>query len=205
MDRKEIKAQAREKIKNNKWLILKPLLIVMAIEFVIGFIEGFFGVKENELSLVSLITSLISLAVTIYSAAYYVYLLKFVRNENPTLNDVFECFKEKWLDILVTSLLIVIFVFLWSLLFVIPGIVASIAYTWALILVVDKGMKPTEAIRRSKEIMNGHKWDYFKFCLSFIGWILLTPFTFGILLIWLIPYIMVAEMLYYEKLVNGSN
>ena len=48
--------------------------------------------------------------------------------------------------------------------------------------------------------MKGYKGDYFVFLLSFIGWFLLVPFTLGIILIWLLPYILVAQIIYYEKL-----
>ena len=101
-------------------------------------------------------------------------------------------------------MLVGIFTFLWSLLFIIPGIVATYAYTWAVVLVIDKDMEPKEAIKESKFMMNGYKWDYFVFELSFFGWILLSIFTFGILFIWLVPYITVANMLYYEALTNKN-
>ena len=48
--------------------------------------------------------------------------------------------------------------------------------------------------------MQGYKWDYFIFGLSFIGWILLIGFTFGIAMIWVMPFILIAQTLYYEEL-----
>ena len=57
-----------------------------------------------------------------------------------------------------------------------------------------------EVIRRSKEMMNGHKMDYLILCLSFIGWEILGVFTFGILYVWLIPYMNVTIANFYNQL-----
>jgi uncharacterized membrane protein len=101
----------------------------------------------------------------------------------------------------VLNLLIGIFVFLWSLLFVIPGIIAGFRYSQAAFLMMDDpDLSPLDAIRQSKELMRGHKWEYFVFQLSFIGWYFLCGITFGIAMIWVMPYLTVAEINYYEEL-----
>lgn len=201
MSRKEIKERAKKIIKGNLWLVLKPLALIILIEFGIGFVCGLMGLKEEITELIIDISTTIT---GILASAYYAYILKFVRTGSAEISDIIECFKEKWLKIFTTSLLVGIFVFLWSLLFVIPGIIASYAYIWAIILVIDKDLEPKEAIKESKSMMNGHKWDYFVFELSFTGWIILSVFTLGILWIWLIPYVAVANVLYYEEL-NKQN
>ena len=68
------------------------------------------------------------------------------------------------------------------------------------LIVIDTDLGQVESIKKSWEMMKGYKWNYFVFILSFLGWILLTPFTLGLLFIWLIPYITVAEIIYYERL-----
>ena len=80
--------------------------------------------------------------------------------------------------------------FLWSLLFVIPGIVKSLEYAAIpYLLAEDPGMTQEEAFARSRELMDGHKLDYFVLGLSFIGWFLLGVLTFGILnIFWTNPY-----------------
>lgn len=201
MNRKEIKEKAKSMVKDNKWLILKPLALIWLISFGVGFVCGFMGLSKAT---TSIITDICSVVTGILGGAYYAYLLKFVRTGSASIDDVINCFKEKWLKIFIVTLLVGIFIFLWSLLFIIPGIVATYAYTWAVILVIDKDMEPKEAIKESKSIMKGYKWDYFVFELSFFGWILLSIFTFGILFIWLVPYIMVANILYYEALTNKN-
>jgi uncharacterized membrane protein len=57
-----------------------------------------------------------------------------------------------------------------------------------------------EYLSKSRELMKGYKWDYFVFNLSFIGWILLSIITFGILFVYVIPYISIADTIYYDEL-----
>ena len=68
------------------------------------------------------------------------------------------------------------------------------------ILAENPGISPMEAIKRSKEMMQGHKMEYFLLVLSFFGWALLAPFTLGILCIWLLPYMQATMANYYRSL-----
>ena len=85
-------------------------------------------------------------------------------------------------------------------LFIVPGIILSLGLSMASIIVIDSDLGPIDVLKKSWEMMKGYKWNYFVFILSFLGWILLSPFTFFLLLIWLVPYMTVAEIIYYEKL-----
>ena len=86
------------------------------------------------------------------------------------------------------------------MLLVIPGIIAALALTMVTFIVIDSDTAGNDAIKASWDMMKGYKWDYFVFILSFLGWIILVPFTLGILAIWLIPYMQISSVLYYEKL-----
>ena len=72
----------------------------------------------------------------------------------------------------------------------------------SLIKLDNQDMKAMDCIRKSKEMMKGHKWEYFKLMFSFIGWIILGIFTFGILYFWLMPYMMVTECNFYNELLK---
>ena len=61
-----------------------------------------------------------------------------------------------------------------------------------------------EIVMQSKEIMNGHRWEYFVLNISFIGWFLLSILTLGIGFLWLIPYMQVTEVKFYESLINNN-
>jgi uncharacterized membrane protein len=86
------------------------------------------------------------------------------------------------------------------MLFIVPGIIASLGLAMATLLVIDKDVKGHESLKASRDLMHGYKWNYFVFQLSFIGWYLLVPLTLGFLLIWLIPYVSIANTIYYDKL-----
>ena len=83
-----------------------------------------------------------------------------------------------------------LFVFLWSLLFFIPGIIKSFSYAMTQYILADcPNVKARDALKLSMRIMNGHKADLFVFHLSFLGWAILGALTFGILnLFYVSPY-----------------
>ncbi len=94
-----------------------------------------------------------------------------------------------------------IFVFLWSLLFVIPGIVAALSYSMTpFIMAENPDMTPSEAIAASKEMMNGHKWRLFCLDFSFFGWTLLCSLTMNIGYLALNPYTCAAYAAFYRDI-----
>lgn len=100
-----------------------------------------------------------------------------------------------------TSLLMALYIFLWTLLIVIPGIIKSYAYAMTPYICKDyPELTADECINRSKEMMNGYKWKLFLLDLSFIGWILLCILTFGIGTLWIEPYMMCSRAKFYEEL-----
>ena len=97
-------------------------------------------------------------------------------------------------------LLVGIFTFLWSLLFIIPGIIKAFSYAMTpFILDENPELGASEAIHRSRMMMKNHKFDLFWLYLSFIGWFLLCCITCGIGFLWLTPYIDTAKAAFYEE------
>jgi len=91
-----------------------------------------------------------------------------------------------------------LFTFLWALLFCIPGVVAAYSYSMAPYLMSQyPEMGIMEAISRSKELMEGHKWELFILHISFIGWHILSALTVGVGYLVLVPYINAAEAAFY--------
>ena len=90
---------------------------------------------------------------------------------------------------------------LWSLLFVIPGIIATYSYSMSFYILRDNPDMDANAARKASiEMMKGNKWKLFCLELSFIGWMLLSMLTFGILLLWVGPYMETAKAAFYEEL-----
>ncbi len=114
-----------------------------------------------------------------------------------TLFSQFDRFGQAFLQ----SFLRALYIFLWSLLFVIPGIVKSYAYAMTPFLMTDyPHLSANEAITLSKEMMDGYKGDLFWLELTFLGWDLLSVFTCGIGLLFLNPYKQAARAVFYRQL-----
>ena len=99
-----------------------------------------------------------------------------------------------------------LFVFLWSLLFVIPGIIKAYSYRMVpYILAENPEIKGKEAIDLSRKMMDGQKWNTFVLDLSFIGWDLLSCLTLGLLgLFYVNPYKYCTGAELYQALKNNK-
>lgn len=131
---------------------------------------------------------------------YCRFLLKNHDGEEGEVSDLFSRF-EYFGDGFVLQLLTGLYTALWTLLFIIPGIVAAYKYAMApFIMEEHPGMKASEAITASKEMMDGHKADLFVLDLSFLGWCILNIFTLGIGSLWLNPYMNASRAAFYRTL-----
>lgn len=204
MDRVEIKRKARELYKPNMWNIWKPILVLALISGVIGFISTMlFG---DSSSINEGLSSLVSILLIPAEFGLTYYLMKLVRGEEYSLEDLKNQY-PRFLPLFLISLLTGLFIALWSILFIIPGIIAAISYSMVEYIAVDpkyNHLSEMEVLKKSKELMNGHKWEFVKFELSFIGWILLSIMTCGVLSIWTIPYIEIANIMFYEELIKND-
>lgn len=128
--------------------------------------------------------------------------LRFIRKEKYEFDDLFEGFKHFGIAC-ITYLLMIVFILLWALLLIIPGIVAAFAYSQTFfILADDTTLRPLQALKKSKEMMMGYKWQYFRFLCRFIPWFVLAIIPLGIGLLWFIPYFFTAQAHFYEKVKN---
>ena len=101
--------------------------------------------------------------------------------------------------IFVAYLLIFVYTFLWTLLFIIPGIVKSYSYAMTPYILADHPeLSGEQAISRSMAMMQGNKLRLFLLHLSFIGWAILATLTCGIGFLWLYPYIYASMAVFYE-------
>ena len=129
---------------------------------------------------------------------YCTYLLKLHDGLDTDVKDLFSQY-NRFSAGFCLYLLEFIYVLLWMLLFIIPGIVASYRYAMApFILAENPDMTASEAITASKELMDGHKAELFFLDLSFIGWGLLNILTLGIGSLWLNPYTNSARAAFYR-------
>lgn len=128
--------------------------------------------------------------------------LRLIRGEDSSemVGDQFSVF-SKYGRTLGTSLLMTLYILLWCLLFVIPGIIMSYAYAMTPYIMNDRpDLDASDCIHESRVMMKGYKWKLFCLDLSFIGWAILCIFTLGIGLLWLQPYIEASHAKFYEEL-----
>lgn len=180
MNRAELKMAAKQQIKGKIGILFVITLVIAVISGIASFVLGLIPVV-GSLAASIIVTPAFALSVVrIY--------LNVVKGNTPELNDAFTGFDDFWAAFKVTFL-VGLFTFLWSLLFVIPGIIKGISYSMSMyVLAENKGKPALECIAESKKMTEGHKMELFVLALSFIGWAFVGAITFGIAYIWITPY-----------------
>ena len=183
INRKELKAAARAQIKGNVGtffglsLVLGIILSVSAITFVGPFI--LLGPLYLGLSMFS---------------------IEVVRTSNGKLETGFKGFKQ-FGTAFIASLLMTLFTSLWALIFIFPAFIAIFRYSMTFYIIADNpSISGSEAIKKSKEMMKGYKWELFVLLFSFFLWYVLGVITFGLSYIYVIPYVEATVVNFYEKI-----
>lgn len=159
-----------------------------------------------------LLGTLLNLMGTMLSVGFMIFALHVWRRRENSIGNLLDGF-AMLLRVIGLQIVMTFFVYLWSLLFVIPGFIASIRYSRAMYLLIDNPqMGIMDCLRESKRLMKGRKMEYFVLTLSFFGWILLcsfpvSPFTLlGILSaaisIFVTPYMQVTYAGWHDLVVQ---
>ncbi|MDD6308854.1 MAG: DUF975 family protein [Clostridia bacterium] len=192
MNRTELKSMAKAAIKGKIGILFIISLIISVVSGLAALVLGFIPVVGPIASVV-----IVSPAFALSMVRVY---LNVANGNKPEAKDAFCGFDDFWSAFKV-CFLVGLFTFLWSLLFIIPGIIKSYSYRMAMyVLAENKGKSALACINESKEITKGYKADLFVLDLSFIGWSLLCCVTFGIALIWVMPYIQTTYVNAYNSL-----
>lgn len=176
-------------------------LVYAIILFVVGVIDsltGFKNVIEDIEVKTTWFNGLFSLICGGPFAISLAYITKNVHNSiEPKITNLFEGFKD-FSRAFLLSLLQAIYIALWTLLLIVPGIIKALSYSMSYFVAIDnKDLTASECIEESQRIMNGHKWQYFCLIMSYLGWLILSVLTLGILFLWVAPRIMEASYLFY--------
>ena len=157
----------------------------------------------------------LTLAVVIIAVVYFIlggiievgyarFNLNLIDRREASFRDLFSGFSI-WNTAIAARFLQTLYILLWSLLLVIPGIIAVYSYAMTdCILAENPELTASEAIRRSKEMMTGRRWRLFCLDISFIGWGLLCILTLGIGSLWLNPYIQASKAAFYREVSGGQ-
>ena len=178
MNRAELKAMAKEQLQGKIGVLFAIILLCAAISFAGTSLLTAIPVVGSWLS-----TFLIIVPLTLSLCIIFLGITKGTR---PEVKDLFSGYADLWSAIKVQFF---------------PGIIKAFSYSMAFyVLAENKGMSALEAIRKSKELMDGHKMDLFVLGLSFIGWSLVVAFTFGLAAIWVVPYMETTAANFYNSI-----
>lgn len=187
MDNKAIRMEAR-RLLVGKW---GKLALVWLILYAIYIVSSSFSQWSFILTLI---------IAGPFTLGIYNIFLKIWREEDFKIEEMFNGFKD-FGRALGTYLLMTLYNLLWSILLIVPGIIAAISYSKTFFILAEKPyLKPAEALRLSKKMMYGHKTQYFMLMLSFIGWCLLSILTFGIGFLFLYSYMTMASTIFYQQI-----
>lgn len=181
--------------------------------------DEFTGVLGGALIAMAVIFFFIMMIVTAISVVFRYFVLapfeygcrKYFRknlDEPAKLSNIVYVFSSKhYKKVVLTAFLKDLFIYLWSLLFIVPGIIKSYEYRLVPYIVSeDPTMNFRDALAESKKLMKGNKWRSFVFDLSFIGWDLLSVLSFGLAGIFFVePYKASADAALYESIKYGIN
>jgi uncharacterized membrane protein len=189
--RVEIKEYSKALIQSNYWMKVAVIVIYGAI---------LSGVSMATMGIGALI-----IAGPMLIGFNYFFLLSY-RGESPDIGVMFNNGFKKFGRNLGGYLWMVLFIYLWSLLFIIPGIIKSFSYAMTPYILADsQNVKAQDALKISMRMMDGHKLDLFVFYLSFLGWMLLSGITFGLVgLFYAGPYMGTSVAGFYEELKISS-
>lgn len=181
----ELMSQAREALRGNWGTAIGTALLMMVISTGVQLVPLFGG----------LLSLLLSGSLTL---GFSMFLLALVRRQDARTGMLFDGF-QRFGPALGAYFLMNLFILLWALLLIIPGIMAAMSYSMTFFVMADNpDIGPMEAIKRSKKMMHGKRWKLFCLGLRFIGWSLLSILTLFIGFLWVMPYYWTSATLFYE-------
>jgi uncharacterized membrane protein len=192
MENKNLKQRALQALEG-KWDLAVG---VMAVDLLLSF----------GLQIIPGVGSLISLVISgPLSLGISIFTLSLAKRKEAFLAQLFEGFNN-FGTAFSASILLSVFTLLWTLLLVVPGIIAALSYSQTFYIIAENpSMGGMEAINKSKELMNGHKTQLFLLIMSFWGWFFLCILTCGIGFLWLIPYFNVTLAEFYQGIKGEEN
>ena len=204
--RAEIKEQAKAQLKGKVWMLLLCTIVASVIPAIVSGIGSALS-NGGSGALGGLISMCGNLLLTPpFTVGLVMVYLNVTYGDEPQVGTVFEPFKKCYGKSVILTVLVGIFVMLWTCLLIIPGIIMAYAYSQSFrIMIENPELSPMECIRESKRIMKGRKLDLFVLQLSFIPWILLVAVTLGIASIYVYPYMQLTETNFYHKIKEGGD
>lgn len=192
MTRQELKARARAQLGNQ---IFGSLWLYALLACLI------YGVVSSAAATVIPAMGAIIVTGPIGYGLKYLFLKQARDGQEMQLGDLFKGFSDDFGQTLLIGLMTNIFIVLWTLLLIVPGIIKSYAYSMAYYIKVDHPEYDwRQCISESQAMMKGHKGELFMLDLSFIGWLIVGVLCLGVGVLWVEPYMEAARAQFYESI-----
>lgn len=214
-DRIRIKENAKTHYRLNKWNNVLVMFIYMLVAgggsgILSGVMTGFMAAADIDdetafgyiIVLYILCIGATIFGLNVLAMGLLAWYQKAIHQEKTGIEPLFDGFSRKYWDNVLMMFLKSLFIGLWTMLFYIPGIVKTYSYAMTeYIKMENPDVSANQAIDISRRMMDGHKWDLFMLDLSFLGWHILSAFTYGILMILYVgPYYYAARAFAYEEI-----
>jgi uncharacterized membrane protein len=201
----DYRAAARESLSGNWKTSVIVMLMIWGITILLSTVIGLLSLDSEWLgNTVNIIVSV--LLILPLQWAFANALLQLVRGDNNITENTKQSFKTNYRTFVLTYLLMIIILLGIGVVTLLIGIfILNYAYRMVPYIIQEyPELTPREALKLSREMMRGHKWNLFVLDLTFIGWILLTVLTLGIGGFWLTPYMQTTVAHYYEDLKQAT-
>ncbi|WP_214825061.1 DUF975 family protein [Exiguobacterium algae] len=203
--RSEWKQHARSMMKGKWWLMAGLALLFVILNGIPQWFAPTYEINDPQPYTstdvtMSFISNVLTILIAPLSIGWTWLALSVSRGEKPAVSKLFEPFRNGYVKHVIVSFLVTLFIVLWSLLLLVPGIIKAFSYSLTFYILRDQPeLKALEAITESRRLMDGHKMEAFKLSLSFFGWFLVGLMTLGIGFFFIGPYFSVTYATFYDS------
>ena len=200
MENKQIMKDAQDSLKGKWGISIAAWLIVRIITIMVSLIGGYLINEDWGGNILSLFI------VPPMGVGMALFFLNLYDGNKLEIRTIFNPFKEVWLNSVLAYFMMIVIIFIGSILFIIPGIIASLMFSQAFYIIAeDNKIDPYNALVKSKKMMEGNKWKLFKIILRILLLAIVCILTLGIGFIWLAPYQNAVYAKFYNTIKEGKD
>ena len=200
MENKQIMKDAQDSLKGKWGISIAACLIVTIITIMVSLIGGYLINEDWGGNILSLFI------VPPMGVGMALFFLNLYDGNKLEIRTIFNPFKEVWLNSVLAYFMMIVIIFIGSILFIIPGIIASLMFSQAFYIIAeDNKIDPYNALVKSKKMMEGNKWKLFKIILRILLLAIVCILTLGIGFIWLAPYQNAVYAKFYNVVKEGKD
>ena len=204
--RSEWKQHARQALKGKWWLMAGLALLFMIINGVPQWFAPEMDPNSPEAftstdATLSFVSTILQILIAPLAIGWSWLALNVSRGNGAALSTLFKPFQKRYVKHVITSFVMGVFLVLWTLLLIVPGIIKGFSYSLTPYILRDQPeLSALESITESRRLMDGHKMEAFMLFLSFFGWFLVGILTLGIGFFFIGPYFSTTYATFYDSI-----